>query len=65
MNYPELGALRLIADKLIDSDPLVAESWDVDFSPCIVIAKAHLIRWSADVRFRLMTSLKQTRPFDS
>jgi hypothetical protein len=45
----ELDALRDIADKLIRSDPLVPETWDLDLSGCLPIAKTHLHSWSGDV----------------
>jgi hypothetical protein len=45
-----LAVLRDIADRLIASDPLVPDTWDVDFKPAALVAKAHLILWSADVR---------------
>lgn len=45
----ELATLRAAADKLIQSNPLLPETWDVDLSACLPIAQAHLHRWSADV----------------
>jgi hypothetical protein len=45
----EIDALRAIADQIIRSNPLDPATWDVDFSPCLPIAKAHLHTWSVDV----------------
>jgi hypothetical protein len=45
----ELDVLRAVADNLIQSNPLVPETWDFDLSACLPIAEAHLRQWSADV----------------
>ncbi|KIW94181.1 uncharacterized protein Z519_05497 [Cladophialophora bantiana CBS 173.52] len=44
-----LANLRNILDKLIASDPLVPETWQVDFAPVTIVVKAHLILRSSDV----------------
>jgi hypothetical protein len=46
---PETTILRAIVDKLLASDPSDEDSWNVDFKPCVPIAKQHLTRWSPDV----------------
>ncbi|KAH8693406.1 hypothetical protein GQ44DRAFT_733897 [Phaeosphaeriaceae sp. PMI808] len=48
---PELSALNDIADQLIASNPLDLSSWDVNLTPCLAIAKAHLKHWSLDVSY--------------
>jgi hypothetical protein len=45
----ELATLTAAADKPIQSNPLLPETWDLDLSACLPIAQAHLHRWSADV----------------